>query len=73
MLLTVYRSGEAWTAMRDDQQIAVTFHDGRDVAAAALLLGATVRTEDEFMRETCRNLSVRLEDDPTMDYDQLGT
>lgn len=73
MLLTVYRNGDTWTAKREDQQVAVTFHDGRDLAAAALLLNATVRTDDLAVREACHSLSVRLEGDPTMDYDQLGT
>lgn len=75
MLLTVRRNDieNTWVVQRDDQHIPVSFRDGRDVAAAALLMGAMVRTDDPAVQEACRQLSVMIEGDPTLDYDQLGT
>lgn len=75
MLLIVDRNEieNNWTARRDDQQIPIVFFDPRDVAAAALLLGATVRTDSTPVEQACRHLSVTLEGDPVPDYDQLGT
>lgn len=75
MLLIINRNeaGHSWTVQREDQHIPVMFYDERDVAATALLLGAVVRTDDPVIRDICRHLAVRLEDDPLPDYDEHGT
>ncbi len=75
MLLIVNRNEaeDSWTVQREDQHIPVIFHDKRDVAATALLLGAVVRTVDPDIQAICRHLAVRLEDDPLPDYDEHGT
>lgn len=75
MLLIVNRNEPegSWTVQREDQLIPVIFHDKRDVAATALLLGAVVRTTDPAIRDICHHLAVRLEDDPLPSYDEYGT
>lgn len=73
MILVVDRNDSSWLTRRDDHQVSVVFYDVRDVAAAALLLGAKVRTEDASLQDVCRQMAVVLEGDPVPDYDQLGT
>lgn len=73
MILIVDRSDSSWLTHRDDHQVSVVFYDLRDVVAAALLLGAKVRTEDASLQDACRQMAVGLVGDPLPDYDQLGT